>query len=156
MFDIFTKSSYQALQSGKNYFAFAHKTVSSQIKNLIYPSLQPNISPLSQKLLTQLQDNMNQLLARDWEDSQAGVYPQNLLFDNSWEDFFRYYPLICLDLPNIWERIKNRRYQEFSQEISTDNYPSYYVQNFHYQTDGYLSELSANLWKFCLVAQLML
>lgn len=146
MFDIFTKLSYQALQSGKNYFAFAHKTVISRIKDLIYPSLQPNISPLSQKLLTQLQDNMNQLLARDWEDSQAGVYPQNLLFDNSWEDFFRYYPLLCLDLLNVWERIKNRSYQEFSQEIATDNYPSYYVQNFHYQTDGYLSELSANLY----------
>jgi hypothetical protein len=73
MFDIFTKSSYQALQSGKNYFAFAHKTVSSQIKNLIYPSLQPNISPLSQKLLTQLQPTFRTLNCHTTKNGRLGI-----------------------------------------------------------------------------------
>ncbi|MTJ08565.1 class I SAM-dependent methyltransferase [Anabaena sp. UHCC 0204] len=146
MSDIFTKLSYQTFQQGKNYFGFAHKTLSTQIRNLLYPSLQPDVAPLSKELITQLQDRLNQLWETDWQDAQTGVYPQNLLFDNPWEDFFRYYPLVWLDLPNIWERIKNRRYQDFSQEIATDIYPNYYLQNFHYQTDGYLSELSANLY----------
>jgi ubiquinone/menaquinone biosynthesis C-methylase UbiE len=146
MSDIFTKLNYQTFQQGKNYFGLAHKTLSTQIANLFYPSLHPHITPLSQELLTELQNRLNQLWEIDWQDAQIGIYSQNLLFDNPWEDFFRYYPLIWLDLPSIWERVKNRRYQDFSQEIATDIYPSYYTQNFHYQTDGYLSELSANLY----------
>ena len=46
----------------------------------------------------------------------------------------------------IWARLQNREYQEFDTKIERDGYPSYYLQNFHYQTDGYLSDLSANLY----------
>jgi ubiquinone/menaquinone biosynthesis C-methylase UbiE len=69
-----------------------------------------------------------------------------LLFDNPWDDFFRYYPLLWLDYPQMWERVKQQNYQDFSPEIDTDGYPSYYVQNFHQQSNGYLSDLSANLY----------
>ena len=61
-------------------------------------------------------------------------------------DFFRYYPLLCLDIPAVWERAKQRRYQDFSSHIDTAGYPAYYVQNFHHQTDGYFSDRSANLY----------
>lgn len=53
---------------------------------------------------------------------------------------------MCLDIPGIWKRATNKRYQEFSQGINTEGYPNYYVQNFHHQTDGYFSDTSANLY----------
>jgi ubiquinone/menaquinone biosynthesis C-methylase UbiE len=49
-------------------------------------------------------------------------------------------------MPNIWKRIIEKKSQQFSPEIVTKDYPSYYVQNFHHQTDGYLSDFSANLY----------
>ena len=68
------------------------------------------------------------------------------MFDNPWEDFFRYYPQVWLDLIKIWPRLQKKEYQSFAPQIDREGYPSYYLQNFHHQTDGYLSDMSANLY----------
>ncbi len=49
-------------------------------------------------------------------------------------------------MPKIWERLQSKQYQQFNPTIDRQGYPEYYLQNFHYQTDGYLSDLSANLY----------
>lgn len=146
MYDTLTKLTYQTFQQGKNYFGLAHKTLSSQLRKLVYPTLEQQVKPIPNEVLLKLQDKLNQLLETDWQDAEKGVYPKSLLFDNPWEDFFRYYPVVWLDLPQIWERVKQKKNQDFSPEIETDGYPSYYVQNFHHQSDGYLSDMSANLY----------
>ncbi|MGL6337646.1 MAG: class I SAM-dependent methyltransferase, partial [Waterburya sp.] len=83
---------------------------------------------------------------QDWQDAQRGLYPSSLLFDNPWSDFFRYYPEVWLDMFKIWSRLQKKEYQRFDQSIDQEGYPNYYLQNFHYQTDGYLSDMSANLY----------
>jgi ubiquinone/menaquinone biosynthesis C-methylase UbiE len=146
MSDTLTKLTYQTVQHGKNYFSLAHKSLSLQLRNLAYPKLEQESEPTPNEVLFKFQERLNQLLETDWQDAEQGVYPKSLLLDNPWEDFFRYYPVVWLDLPQIWERVKQKKYQDFSPEIETDGYPSYYLQNFHYQSNGYLSELSANLY----------
>ena len=147
MSDTLTKLTYQTFQQGKSLFGLTHKTLSSQLLNLIHPPVNElKTKPIEPRLLGEIQKRLNQILETDWQDAERGVYPTTLLFDNPWEDFFRYYPVVWLDLPKIWERANNKRYQEFSPEVSTEGYPSYYVQNFHHQTDGYLSDFSANLY----------
>lgn len=146
MSDTLTKLTYQTFQQGKNTFSLAHKTLGTQLRDLVYPKLQQQIKPIPNEVLLRLREKMSQLLEIDWQDAEKGVYPESLLFDNPWEDFFRYYPLVWLDLPQIWERIKQQKYQDFTPEIETEGYPSYYVQNFHHQSNGYLSDLSANLY----------
>jgi len=47
------------------------------------------------------------------------VYPKSLLFDT--EDFVRYYPMVWLDMPQIWER--NEEAKIFRQRAG---YPTYY------------------------------
>jgi ubiquinone/menaquinone biosynthesis C-methylase UbiE len=98
------------------------------------------------ELLLKIQQQLNNLLEVDWQDAERGTYPTSLLFDNPWEDFFKYYPVVWFDMPQLWERAKQKKYQDFSSQVNTDGYPSYYVQNFHHQTDGYLSDFSANLY----------
>lgn len=49
-------------------------------------------------------------------------------------------------MPQIWQRANQKKHQDFSPEVAKDVYPSYYLQNFHHQTDGYLSDFSANLY----------
>lgn len=147
MSDTFTKLAYQTFQQGKAVFALAHKNVSSQLLNLIYPPVtQLRTQSLSPEILQKLRQRLAQIIEADWQDAEQGVYPEGLLFDNPWEDFFRYYPEICLDMPKVWERTQQHQYQEFSPGIETDDYPQYYRRNFHCQTDGYLSDLSANLY----------
>jgi ubiquinone/menaquinone biosynthesis C-methylase UbiE len=147
MSDTLTKLTYQTFQQGKSLFGLTHKTLSAQLLNLIHPPVNElKTQPIEPKILGEIHKRLNQILETDWQDAERGVYPTTLLFDNPWEDFFRYYPVVCLDLPKIWERANNKRYQDFSPEVSTEGYPSYYVQNFHHQTDGYLSDLSANLY----------
>jgi ubiquinone/menaquinone biosynthesis C-methylase UbiE len=145
MADTLTKLTYQTFQQSKNYFALAHKMLSTRLMNMISPA-QRQAKPIPTELLLNLQGRLNNLLEIDWQDAERGVYPTTLLFDNPWEDFFRYYPAVWMDLPQVWERVKQKKHQEFSPGIEIDGYPSYYVQNFHHQTDGYLSDFSANLY----------
>jgi ubiquinone/menaquinone biosynthesis C-methylase UbiE len=145
MSDTLTKLTYQTFQQGKNYFGLAHKILSTRLMNIISPS-QQQTKPIPTEILPKLQQRLNNLLEVDWQDAERGVYPTSVLFDNPWEEFFRYYPVVWLDLPQIWERANQKKYQQFSSNVDIEGYPSYYVQNFHHQTDGYLSELSANLY----------
>lgn len=144
--DTLTQLAYQTFQQGKSYFSLTHKTLTARLAKLITPPREYKTQPISSELLQKAQQRLDKLLEADWQDAECGVYPTSLLFDNPWEDFFRYYPLVWLDLPKIWDRVNRKQHQEFSPEIETEGYPSYYVQNFHHQTDGYLSDESASLY----------
>ena len=140
------KLAYQGFQESKKAFGFMHKEVSDRLTNAVVPEQESKTQPISPEILAKLQQKTQELQEIDWRDAELGVYPTSLLFDNPWSDFFRYYPEVWLDLPKIWERIRKREYQKFDAQIDRRGYPSYYLQNFHYQTDGYLSDLSANLY----------
>jgi ubiquinone/menaquinone biosynthesis C-methylase UbiE len=141
-----TKAAYQAFQDGKSYFGVAHKTISDRLTSMFLPGREKQTKPLSLQTLALLQKLRNQLIETDWQDAENKVYPVSLLFENPWEDFFRYYPAVWLDMPKIWEKVRNKEYQQFDPELDREGYPRYYLQNFHYQTDGYLSDWSANLY----------
>jgi ubiquinone/menaquinone biosynthesis C-methylase UbiE len=141
-----TKLAYQAFQQSKSIFGFAHKTLGTALMKQVSPASSKSGSAIPRDVILKVSDRLNQILEVDWQDADRGIYPKRLLFDNSWEDFFRFYPMVWLDMPSIWERSKNGQFQDFAATIDTQDYPSYYAQNFHHQTDGYLSEMSANLY----------
>ncbi len=141
------KAAYQTLQWGKNAFGLAHKQTATRVRKLLFPETKAGTLPQPSPMMGQyIRERFQALLDQDWADAEAGLYPISLLFENPWDDFFRYYPAVCLDLPQIWQRAQQKRYREFAPDIETDQYPAYYVQNFHHQTDGYLSDTSANLY----------
>ncbi|MBD2194368.1 MULTISPECIES: class I SAM-dependent methyltransferase [Calothrix] len=146
MSDTLTKFSYQTFQQGKAFFGQTHKILVEQISNILLPKFKQRMEEIPNELLLQLQQKYNNLLEIDWQDAEAGVYPKALLFDNRWEDFFLMYPMIWLDITQILNRLQKSKYQNFSPAIETDGYPGYYLQNFHHQSDGYLSDMSANLY----------
>lgn len=144
--DTLTKIAYQTFQQGKQAFGFTHKTLLSRIREVVSPVEPGRAAEIPTETLAILKQRLDELTEVDWQDAEAGVYPKSLLFDNPWDDFFLYYPMVVLDTPSVWERSKKKQHQDFSSDVSTDEYPSYYVQNFHHQTDGYLGEMSANLY----------
>ena len=141
-----SKIAYQGLQESKKIFSFVHKSVSDRLTHTVIPEQGNKTQPLTPEILQKLQEKLKELEEKDWQDAQQGVYPHRLLFDNSWSDFFRYYPEVWLDLFNIWQRLKDKEFQSFDKTIDQVGYPNYYLQNFHYQTNGYLSDMSANLY----------
>ena len=141
-----TKLAYQTFQQSKQAFGFAHKTLSTRFLNTFAGAKREEPNPPDPKMLQLLQSRIETLLEADWADAEQNVYPKSTLFENRWDDFFRFYPELWLDLPKIWDRASNKRHQEFSEDIDTTGYPAYYVQNFHHQTDGYFSKISADMY----------
>lgn len=141
-----TKLAYQTFQQGKSYFGLTHKTLSTRLRSLIAPPPQERTKPIDTSTLLKYRERLNELLETDWNDAEKGIYPSSLLFDNPWEDFLRFYPMVWLDLPLTWERANNNRFYDFSPNLKTEGYPKYYARTFHHQTDGYLSDRSADLY----------
>ena len=144
--DTLTKMAYQAFQDGKNYFGLGHKAIATQLREWLRPSIKFELKSISPEFLEEITRRRQALLETDWQDAEAGIYPKSLLFDNPWMDFFQYYPAIWLDLPAIWDRVEADNVYDFDADIDTSNYPNYYLRNFHNQTNGYLSDLSANIY----------
>ncbi|MEM6251519.1 MAG: class I SAM-dependent methyltransferase [Cyanobacteria bacterium P01_D01_bin.156] len=144
--DTFTKLAYQTFQQGKQVFGYTHKTMINRLREVVSPMETNSTVEVPAATLALLKKRLDALIEVDWQDAEAGVYSTSLLFDNPWDDFFKYYPMVVLDTPSVWDRSKNKQYQSFSKDIKTEDYPSYYLQNFHHQTNGYLGEMSANLY----------
>ena len=147
MADPVTRLAYQTLQQGKSLVGLAHKEVSTKLMELLAPQgAVPKTVPVPPEMLAELQASHSRLLEVDWREAEEGLYPPSLLFDAPWLDWASRYPLVWLDMPSTWSRRSERRVDDLPAEINRDDYPAYYLQNFHHQTDGYLSDHSASLY----------
>jgi ubiquinone/menaquinone biosynthesis C-methylase UbiE len=88
------------------------------------------------------------LFAQDRANIEAGLYPapEDIRLERavsamrSSANFFR-------DLPKVDQRRLERDGAEVREQAKGDSrYPTYYLQNFHYQTGGWLSQDSAKLY----------
>ncbi len=143
--DIISKTAYQVLQDVKAGFGLAHKSISTQIgENFVKRSEKP--TPLSPDILEKLQQRRRELLEIDWQEAKEGIYPEALLFETDFNDFVQNYPIIWFDLLKVCQRLQQNEDQTFDPDIDQEGYPPYYLQNFHYQTNGYLSDESAQIY----------
>jgi ubiquinone/menaquinone biosynthesis C-methylase UbiE len=146
MADPVTRLAYQTLQQGKSLVGLAHKEVSTKLMEVFAPEGSPKTVPVPAQMLADLQAAHSRLLDTDWQEAEQGLYPTSLLFDAPWLEWASRYPLVWLDMPSTWSRRSERNVHDLPQEINRDDYPDYYLQNFHHQTDGYLSDHSASLY----------
>ena len=146
MADAVTRLAYQTLQQGKGLMGVAHKEVSTRLMALVAPQATPKTRPLPPQLLSEMQASNQRLLDLDWQEAEQGLYPTSLLFDAPWLDWAARYPMVWLDMPSTWARRSDRNVQDLPRDVEHGSYPDYYLQNFHHQTDGYLSEHSASLY----------
>tara|TARA_Y100001968_G_scaffold297513_1_gene306618 strand:- start:12603 stop:13667 length:1065 start_codon:yes stop_codon:yes gene_type:complete len=140
------KLAYQTLQQGKSLAGLAHKGVSTKLMELLVPDAASTGFPLQKELFKNLRDSIKGLEDVDWQEAEEGIYPKSQLFEAPWIEWAKKYPLIWKDMPSTWNRRRRRQTREIPKTINTELYPDYYLQNFHHQTDGYLSEHSASLY----------
>ncbi len=86
------------------------------------------------------------LFVRDLANVEAGIYPMPNDHDGALPVRLDRSRAFFLDLPQIFERRREEQHQEVFSDAFRDRFPRYYLQNFHYQSGGYLSEGSAKLY----------
>jgi ubiquinone/menaquinone biosynthesis C-methylase UbiE len=122
-------------------------------RHLVGPLTKPGEVPFAAKSgpvdLALLQQSFRQLFRDEWNMIDAGIYKL---------------PHDMLRLPNVGRMIRNSRdyfhqaravahrafekdgHSEVLDDKKREAYPRYYLQNFHYQSDGWLSEESARIY----------
>ena len=141
-----TKLAYHTLQQGKTLAGIAHKGISQKLMDLMNPTKNSFNFPVDRDILLEIRKSISKLERIDWEEAEAGLYPKSQLFEAPWIEWAIKYPMIWLDMPSTWERRKKKKTRDIPQQINKELYPNYYLQNFHHQTDGYLSDHSARLY----------
>jgi ubiquinone/menaquinone biosynthesis C-methylase UbiE len=91
-----------------------------------------------------------ELLARDWDNAARGLYPRRLLEESpiGARELVATLPLALADLPRTLARVRRRDFNDLPGGVDRERYPAYYLRNFHWQTDGWLSDRSARLYDF--------
>jgi len=86
------------------------------------------------------------LHARDLENVEAGLYPRELLFDIPFRRYARAFPRLVRDTPRMLRRARRGDFHDIPA-VDKQRFPAYYRRTFHWQTDGYFSEHSAEVYE---------
>jgi ubiquinone/menaquinone biosynthesis C-methylase UbiE len=88
----------------------------------------------------------DELHARDLANVEAGLYPRELLFDIPVGRYMRALPRLLRDTARVVRRKKAGAFRDIP-EVDKQRYPAYYRRTFHWQTDGYFSDHSAEVYE---------
>jgi ubiquinone/menaquinone biosynthesis C-methylase UbiE len=91
-----------------------------------------------------LDADLRALIAQDLANVEAGLYPLPADHDGSWLTVLERSRQFFRDLPAIDERRARRATHEVLTEKTRGRRPDYYLQNFHFQSGGWLTEDSAD------------
>jgi ubiquinone/menaquinone biosynthesis C-methylase UbiE len=101
------------------------------------------------KLLGQIRSEMLKLLKEDTHNIRLGLYPASVLTPERPAAHLLRVPKLLVDGVSIYRRRLMGKTTEFGKlgKEFLDELPKYYRRNFHFQTDGYLSARSAELYE---------
>jgi ubiquinone/menaquinone biosynthesis C-methylase UbiE len=85
------------------------------------------------------------LHALDLANVEAGLYPRELLFGFPVADYLRAFPRLVLDSRHVVRRLRDDNWRDLPP-IDKQRFPAYYRRTFHWQTDGYFSAHSADIY----------
>ena len=134
---------YTAAQAARVAFYGAHYLAARLAARDTFTTIEKPAHPIPS--LASLLRAMTELFARDWRNVEAGLYPAPI---NLMKEARRATASVryLADIPKV---IRRRKRQGHSEAMSKgEGLPRYYRQNFHYQTDGYLSDASAAVYDF--------
>jgi ubiquinone/menaquinone biosynthesis C-methylase UbiE len=118
-------------------------TVMEQAARLVTRTPRPNLDSAVWKCL---QYRRTELHSRDLQNVDAGHYPRELLFDFPVRRFLRQFPRLLRDAPRVVRRMRANDFKDIP-EVDKERFPPYYRRTFHWQTDGYFSEHSAEVYE---------
>ena len=119
-------------------------TVMQEAARLVTRTPRPQICATEVRTLLRRRDELHD---RDLANVDAGMYPRELLFDIPIRQFARALPRLVADTPSVVRRMRRKDFKDIPERRSSDRYPAYYRRTFHWQTDGYFSDHSAEVYE---------
>ena len=135
--------SYAAHQTARVAWYAGHYAAG---RRLLKPMPKPDFAIGPTPGRAELTADMRALFQREWRDVAAGLYPAPRLLGPEPAEFLRRSLLYFRDLPQVDARRHGTLDEELPPGTQADGLPDYYRQNFHFQTDGWLSDHSAALY----------
>lgn len=142
----FDKLAFDARQAARVGWFFGQKLLAQRFTKPVElpPDFPRRPMPDRQRLLADLRE----LFEADWRNVAAGLY----LAPEVWPDSPAAELRRAVDFFADLSAVETRRHSDAAErrlEAPPDReYPPYYLQNFHFQTDGYLSEASAERYDY--------
>lgn len=117
------------------------------MRNLLGVSRAPDPAPPKNHRI-EIFKNLQRMIGQDRLNIEGGIYSINVLYPESPAKHFSRYGELLKDAFSATVRSKYNINKNFSDEIDQNlqDLPPYYRRNFHFQTDGYLSAKSAELY----------
>ena len=128
---------------GQHLSFLINATVMQEAARIVTHAPRPAIAP---DVLRVLQRRRVALHRRDLANVEAGAYPRELLFDIPVRRYLREFPRLLRDAPRVVRRMRDRDFKDIP-EVDRERFPPYYRRTFHWQTDGYFSEFSAEVYE---------
>ncbi|WP_425409747.1 class I SAM-dependent methyltransferase [Hyphococcus sp.] len=119
-------------------------------RRLMGPLTDPGQAPYAEEFgpldRKRLKEAFKELFRRDWKNIEAGVYklPVDMRQPPSFAKLWKQSRDYLRDSEKVARRKAARGHSEVYSQAQKEKFPRYYLQNFHYQTDGWLSESSAD------------
>ena len=143
---------YTARQGARVAWYMGHYFASRRYHNAPENKSGPNDAPPASKPRKagpgrdRMLADMAQLFERDLANAEAGHYPLPRDHDGGLSGILKASRRYFADLPSTIERKAGRRSNEVAGPELRGKLPDYFLQNFHFQTDGYLTQESARLY----------
>ncbi|PQA87054.1 class I SAM-dependent methyltransferase [Hyphococcus luteus] len=140
------RAAYGAAQAARVLWYTGHYAYG---RRLMGPLTDPGQAPYAEEFgpldRARLKSAFRELFQRDWKNIEAGLYkmPAELRRAPSFSKLWRESRDYFLDARKVARRKAVRAHSEVMTDAHRDKYPRYYLQNFHYQTDGWLTDESA-------------
>ncbi|MBI3199611.1 MAG: class I SAM-dependent methyltransferase [Rhodospirillales bacterium] len=115
-------------------------------RRLLKPMPKPDFAIGPTPSRAELTADMRALFEREWQDIAAGLFPAPRALGPEPAEFLRRSLLYFRDLPQVDARRHGAAGDELPPGTQADGLPDYYRQNFHFQSDGWLSDNSAALY----------
>lgn len=135
--------SYAARQAARVAWYAGHYAAG---RRLLKPMPKPDFPVGPTPTRAEMTADMRALFEREWQDIAAGLFPAPPPLSRDPSDFLRRSSLYFRDLPQVDARRHGTLDDELPPGTQADGLPDYYRQNFHFQSDGWLSEHSAALY----------
>jgi len=138
----FDRLAYAARQTARVAWYAGHYAAGLR---LLKPMPKPDFPVGPTPSRAELTADMRALFEREWQDIEAGLYAAPGVRQPELSEFLRRSLLYFRDLPQVDAR-RHGQSDELPPGEQGDGLPDYYRQNFHFQTDGWLSDQSAALY----------
>jgi ubiquinone/menaquinone biosynthesis C-methylase UbiE len=135
--------SYAARQTARVAWYAGHYAAG---RRLLKPMPKPDFAIGPTPSRAELTADMRALFEREWRDIAAGLFPAPRALGPEPAEFLRRSLLYFRDLPQVDARRHGTLDDELPPGTQADGLPDYYRQNFHFQSDGWLSGHSAALY----------